>query len=710
MEKTTRIRDAQLSNEISALLFLGKTLASVENRDMLRCFVSDALRTITDCLEVAVISCERGLKNDREDIKSAVGRKIETIIAGPILMQVIADENNIRNIQREKNATVYSLKDLVSSWTIQGADVLRSSQVMSLKMHYQQEVTGMLLLLFRDTDHINTLVLKPGILQEIADQLSPVLIRVLKNEQRRRKECETDFIIELNGKFSSAGSKEDLQQIVAAELSRYFKFQRLLLIRSDQHSALKKVYAAFDEQGRDKIAELPEKSEFTEGNQSLFNFLLKPGRPIVMNLRRLVEDFESPKYFEINLQNGAKEIVVLPYKERAKEPACLILFSDTLHKLDDSLLFVTNALCAQLAVSIGNIAENELLQLKISELSNFKQQLEVENNYLQEEINITNNFSELIGAGEEMTEVMRLISLVSGTHSSVLLMGETGTGKELIARAIHNNSCRKGKVMIKVNCATLPANLIESELFGHERGSFTGAIDRRLGKFELANNSTIFLDEIGELPLDLQSKLLRALQEQEIERIGGKGVIKTNVRVIAATNRNLEKEIELGNFRSDLFFRLNIFPIIIPPLRNRKEDIPLLAKHFLEKHSLKINKKVTSISNKVIKELIAYNWPGNVRELEHLIERTILMTSRPVITEVHLPDNHSGKSNNPLRPGAFKTIDEVEKEHILAVLRYCKGKVGGVGGAAEILKLPATTIHSKMKRLGIERKFITRIK
>jgi transcriptional regulator with GAF, ATPase, and Fis domain len=297
-----------------------------------------------------------------------------------------------------------------------------------------------------------------------------------------------------------------------------------------------------------------------------------------------------------------------------------------------------------------------------------------------------------------MQKVYSLMSIVARSNSTVLVLGETGTGKELIARGIHNESPRKNKLMVKVNCAALPANLIESELFGHEKGSFTGAIERRTGKFELAHNSTLFLDEIGELPLDLQVKLLRVIQERELERVGGKTTIKVDVRIIAATNRNLEEEVRAGRFRADLYYRLNVFPINLPPLRRRLEDIAPLANFFLTRHSKNTGIKVTSISNKVMQQLKTYQWPGNVRELEHLLERTILLANDSVIREIHLP-----KNVNEEEVFTNQTIDEVERAHIIKTLKACMGKIAGVGGAADLLGVPSTTLHSKMKKLNISK-------
>jgi len=311
----------------------------------------------------------------------------------------------------------------------------------------------------------------------------------------------------------------------------------------------------------------------------------------------------------------------------------------------------------------------------------------------------------IIGESPTIQKIFRLLQLVAPSDTTVLLLGETGTGKELIARAIHNGSPRNGRSMIKLNCAALPANLIESELFGHERGSFTGAIERRIGKFELASGGTLFLDEIGEMRLESQVKLLRALQEKEIERIGGRTTIKVDARIIAATNLDLEKEVAEGRFRSDLYYRLNIFPIQLPPLRGRKEDIPLLAAHFISKFAKKAGRTIEMLSDCVLQQLINYDWPGNIREMEHLIERSILLTQGTTINHIELPCPRRTAASTP-ESVPLKTIDENERDHILAIIKYCGGRASGTGGAAEILGVPNSTLHSKMKRLGIIRQHI----
>lgn len=333
-------------------------------------------------------------------------------------------------------------------------------------------------------------------------------------------------------------------------------------------------------------------------------------------------------------------------------------------------------------------------------------QLQEEQTSLMEGFDINQDFPEIIGRSSELEHTLRLISRVAPTNSTVLVLGETGTGKELVARAIHENSARKTKTMVKVDCATLPPNLIESELFGHERGSFTGATDRRLGKFEQAHYSTLFLDEIGELPLELQVKLLRALQEKEIERIGGQSTIHVNVRIIAATNRDLEEEVEAGRFRADLYYRLNIFPINLPPLRSRREDIPLLASYFIQKLAKKVGIKITKISKYVYEQVMDYDWPGNVRELEHVIERSILLSDDNILSQIYLPNRRRKCLAKSSEDGlVVKTIEENERDHIVSVLKYCKGKVAGFAGAAKYLGIPPSTLSSKLKRLGIQKAY-----
>ncbi|SHL96812.1 sigma-54 dependent transcriptional regulator [Chitinophaga sp. CF418] len=309
-------------------------------------------------------------------------------------------------------------------------------------------------------------------------------------------------------------------------------------------------------------------------------------------------------------------------------------------------------------------------------------------------------FDKIIGQSQKLQHVFEHVHIVAPFDTSVLILGESGTGKERIAEAIHELSSRCRQTLVKINCAALPATLIESILFGHERGSFTGATERRIGKFEQANHGTIFLDEVGELPLELQLKLLRVLQEKEMERVGGSSVIKVDVRVVAATNRNLEKEVAEGRFRMDLYFRLNVFPITLPPLRDRQEDIPLLANHFIEMSCKRIGKSTYRITDPAIVRLKKYSWPGNVRELEHIIERSVLLSPHGVIEHVPISD---GFDENVNTVGKIKTMEENERDHIIDVLKKCNGKLSGKGGAAELLGINASTLNSRIRKLNIQK-------
>ncbi|OOV17296.1 sigma-54 dependent transcriptional regulator [Flavobacterium sp. LM4] len=306
----------------------------------------------------------------------------------------------------------------------------------------------------------------------------------------------------------------------------------------------------------------------------------------------------------------------------------------------------------------------------------------------------------IIGSSELLKAVIEKIKIVAPAETSVLILGESGTGKERVAHSIHNLSAHKPNPIVVVNCAALPQSLVESELFGHEKGAFTGANSLRIGKFEQAHNGTIFLDEIGELPLDSQVKLLRVLQEKEIQRLGGNSTLKINVRVVAATNRCLEKEVAEGRFRLDLYYRLNVFPIQLPTLKDRKEDIEVLANHFLRKYAASARKNVSAISSPALAQLMQYDWPGNIRELEHLIERNVLLAKTNEIEKFDLPLH----TVSPLQKNSskLKTMEEMEKEHIMTALQNCGGKVSGPGGAAELLKLQPQTLYSKMKKLGIK--------
>jgi len=342
--------------------------------------------------------------------------------------------------------------------------------------------------------------------------------------------------------------------------------------------------------------------------------------------------------------------------------------------------------------------KRKITEAALTQVLQLKEQLFLERAYLQEEIKLENNHETIIGQSDVLKNVLHKVGQIASSNTTVLVLGETGTGKELIARALHNSSLRKKRALIKVNCATLPANLIESELFGHEKGSFTGSQSRHLGRFEIADGATLFLDELGELPMELQAKLLRVLQDGEFERVGSSQTIKVDVRIIAATNRNLEKEVRNGHFREDLWYRLNIFPITVPPLRDRRDDIPLLVAFYIKKITKRMGKSIEIIPEHVMNGLKEYHWPGNIRELENVLERAVINSSGPklrLVDELRKPTKNVSTS--------AKTMEAVERDHILEVLEMTNWKVSGKGGASEILDLDRSTLRARMLKLNIEK-------
>jgi chemotaxis protein methyltransferase CheR len=353
-------------------------------------------------------------------------------------------------------------------------------------------------------------------------------------------------------------------------------------------------------------------------------------------------------------------------------------------------------------ISHADISEQKRAEIDLrdayTEIEQLKNKLEAETAYLQEEIKLEHDFESIIGNSPAIQHVLFKVEQVADTDTTVLVLGETGTGKELLARAIHNRSLRKQQPLVKVNCAALPSNLIESELFGHEPGAFTGAQNRQIGRFEVANGTSIFLDEIGDLPLELQTKLLQVLQDGEFNRLGSSRTIAVDVRVIAATNRDLEAQVRKGAFRKDLFYRLNVFPLTVPPLRDRADDIPLLAEFFMEKASRRLGKSITVIPKSVMKTLKNHPWPGNVRELENVIERAVINSSDPKLQLVE-----ALKSPPTDLPTPLKTMQAIEFDHIVRVLEHTDWKISGKNSAAEILGLKRGTLIARMKKLGIRK-------
>jgi formate hydrogenlyase transcriptional activator len=369
------------------------------------------------------------------------------------------------------------------------------------------------------------------------------------------------------------------------------------------------------------------------------------------------------------------------------------------HAFDEDELRLLAIVSAHLETAINNAQQAEALRAALAEVERLKNRLQAENVYLQEELTRAHHCDEIVGRSRTLQAVLERAARVAPTDATVLIQGETGTGKELIARAIHQRSRSRERPLVQVNCAALPAGLVESELFGHEKGAFTGAVTRKVGRFELADGGTLFLDELGELPLELQAKLLRVLQEGEFERVGGTQTITAHVRVIAATNRDLAAAVQAGSFRADLFYRLNVFPLTLPPLRERKDDIPLLVQCFLARVAKKLGKTLTGLSEASMARVMRYAWPGNVRELHNVLERAAILARGPLV-EIEEALEPRLQASGHARPAA--SLQDVERAHILRVLEETNGVIEGPRGAARILGLHPNTLRFRLQKLGIQ--------
>ena len=410
-------------------------------------------------------------------------------------------------------------------------------------------------------------------------------------------------------------------------------------------------------------------------------------RPVILDADALAR-VSSPIVQRL-AKAGLKSICCLPLITRRHVLGTLNVGSTRERAFSDSDIDFLSQVAGQAAIAIENATSYQ-------EIGQLKDQLAEEKLYLQDEIRTDRNFGEIIGDSPQFRSVLDQVETVAPTDASVLILGETGTGKELIARALHDLSSRRERTFVKLNCAAIPTGLLESELFGHEKGAFTGAIMQKAGRFELANKGTLFLDEIGDIPLELQPKLLRALQEHEFERLGGTRTIKVDVRLVAATNRDLAQMINERQFRTDLYYRLSVFPISVPPLRERVDDIPKLVRYFTQKFARRMNKHVESISQETMDALVRYAWPGNVRELENLIERAVILT-RGTTLQIPLAELRAASTET----ASPVTLEEAERDHIRRVLERSNGVVGGPNGAAAKLGMKRTTLQSKMKKLGI---------
>jgi len=526
-------------------------------------------------------------------------------------------------------------------------------------------------------------------LEQVARQAALAIDNTLRNQDARTLQAQLQHerdllrsLLDLNNSIVSNLDLAELFKTISTNLRRVMHCDGVIIYLPDSKSNQLRVYALDFPSSTGLIQE-----ETLISMEGLHGMVHRTGKSWAGNIHDIPESHPRAK---LTAAEGFKFVCIVPLIARNRVLGVLSLGrkGELAFSRDDSdfLTQVAN----QVAIAVDNALEHR-------QVTESNERLEEQRLYLQEEIRAEHNFEEIIGQSQILKRALGQVKTVAPTDSTVLILGETGTGKELVARALHNLSSRRDQTFVKVNCAAIPLGLLESELFGHEKGAFTGAITQRVGRFELAHHGTLFLDEVGDIPPELQPKLLRVLQEQEFERLGGTKTLRVDVRLVAATSRDLPQMAAENKFRSDLYYRLNIFPIAIPPLRERPEDIPLLVRHFVEKYTRRMNKRIRTIPAAAMAALTHYPWPGNVRELQNIIERAVIVSQGDEL-KVPLDDL---KKNIAKSPTTGITLKAAEREHILRVLQETDGVIGGPSGAAARLGMKRTTLQYRMKRLGI---------
>jgi formate hydrogenlyase transcriptional activator len=525
------------------------------------------------------------------------------------------------------------------------------------------------------------------------------------SEELQRQNDRLQLLLNLTSRITSSLDLREVLRAIAANIREVIQADLVTVSLPDRASGQIRVFAVDFPHGKGLI-----KEDLLVAPSAATKKAMDTLKPVVLDSRD--DDNCVSGATEIAAAEGLKTKCIIPLvnRDRVLGILCPSRTTETPF-LPEDVDFLSRA-SGQIAIAIENA-------LAYHEISDLKDKLAQEKLYLEEEIRSDSGFERIIGKSAPLKHVLELVDTVASSDSTVLLLGETGTGKELIARAIHDRSRRKDRTFVKLNCAAIPTGLLESELFGHEKGAFTGAITQKIGRLDLADQGTLFLDEVGDIPIEIQPKLLRALQEREFERLGSTQTRKVNVRLVAATNRNLEKMVADREFRSDLFYRLNVFPIRIPSLRERKEDIPLLVSYFVQKFAKQMQKQIESVPSAVMKGLTAWEWPGNIRELENFIERAVILTRGKALevplTELRKPEtemavdavvNKKRATRKPFRPGpdingGAEEYERKQREEIIKALTACKGRVGGSDGAAIQLGISRTTLIYRMRRLGI---------
>ncbi len=519
----------------------------------------------------------------------------------------------------------------------------------------------------------------------VANQIALAMDDAINFQASQRAQERLELLLDLTNRLVSTLDLRDLLRVIAANLRSVMQSDGVGIQLPDPEDGRLRVYALDFPGSSDVLREGWEPAANSTATE-----VFRTGVPAVDGARELASD-------PVAIALGVKTVCHLPLTSRNRVLGVLGVgsFRENAFSEDDIGFLVQFAL--QVAIAVDNA-------IAYGQISTLKDQLAQEKLYLEDEIRTELNFEEIVGKSEALRRVLTLVETVAPTDSTVLIYGETGTGKELIARAVHDLSSRHSNAFVKLNCAAIPTGLLESEMFGHERGAYTGAIAQRIGRFELAHHGTVFLDEIGEIPLELQPKLLRVLQEREFERLGSTRTMRTDARLIAATNRDLEALVNEQKFRSDLYYRLNVFPVRVPALRERPEDIPMLVRHFVQQFSRRMNRSVDTIPSETMTTLVRYHWPGNIRELQNVIERAVILSSGSVLKvptdELRIRPDAPAVSDHS-KGGLRASLNDAERQEIVTTLEKTNWKVAGPNGAAALLGMNRSTLQSRMQKLGI---------
>ena len=684
-----------------ALVEIHSAIASISNKEELFKVIIDKIKPVIGFDDESVVVAYDDTGNYYSLFETEDQKYMNEFFKTQCGLDAVGNDSLVCEIADLKSPALFNIKDMLRKYP--GHPKLELSkangyvQAFMGPLKFQGETLGTFIVHAKD-EKFNYEDFE--MFSAVTDLLALAVRNILDLQEIRHQKLEKEVLLNIGETIASMRDKEELMDVIHEQLQPIFGGSEIstnLCLYRPEIECAELYLTTISQEMQEEVKEATGLSPIFPAKDNIMEKIMTSKNPMIIHPDDLKGDPNNRPMYDGMVHMGVKEAMSGPLIINGKSIGSLHLHSKSEGHFTERMQHLFKGICDLMAIGVSNLLAKE-------EIEKLNSQLQEEKEYLMEEVNFNYNYEEMIGASQSMRDVYKLTSQVAVTDSTVLILGETGTGKELFARAIHNLSNRKDKPLIKINCAALPKELVESELFGHEKGSFTGALQQKIGKFELAQDGTIFFDEIGELPHEMQSKLLRVLQEREFERVGGNQTIQSDVRIIAASNRNLDNLVNTGEFRADLFYRLNVFSINLPPLSERKEDIPLLANHFLIQYAQRVGKNIKSISQQSLKELEVYPWPGNVRELEHVIERSVILCTGSVL-KVHL-DKKLAKSSGSNDDFRVKTLQESERELILNTLKICNGRIRGDGGASELLDIKPSTLEFRMKKLGITREHI----